>query len=113
MSRAFAALGFAAALGIATALNPVMAANNPLTKAVEKTTPIVQEALSSKTVGVNINQASKEELAESLPGVGPVKAAAIVEYREKNGPFKSLDDLEKVKGIGPAFIKNHKDKIGF
>jgi competence protein ComEA len=58
---------------------------------------------------VNINTATKEQL-ESLDGVGPVKAQAIVDYRTKNGNFKSLDDVKKVNGIGDAtFDKIKKD----
>ncbi len=48
---------------------------------------------------MNINTASVEELTE-LPGVGKVVAERIVSYREANGPFKSPEDLIKVKGIG-------------
>ncbi|MDY6910706.1 MAG: ComEA family DNA-binding protein [Thermodesulfobacteriota bacterium] len=48
---------------------------------------------------ININSASAEELQE-LPGIGPVIAAKIVEYRTANGPFQSLDDLKNVQGIG-------------
>jgi len=55
--------------------------------------------------GVNINTATQAEL-ETLSGLGPVKAKAIVDYRKKNGNFKSVDDLEKVEGIGPATLKN-------
>jgi competence protein ComEA len=50
---------------------------------------------------VNINSASKEQL-ETLEGVGPVKAQAIIDYRKKNGPFKKVDDIKKVDGIGEA-----------
>lgn len=59
---------------------------------------------------VNINTATKEEL-DVLPGIGPVKAQAIVDYRKANGPFKSLDDLKKVKGIGDATFDKLKGDI--
>lgn len=48
---------------------------------------------------VNINSATKDELV-ALPGIGPAKAQAILDYRKLNGPFKSVDDLKNVKGIG-------------
>ncbi|MCX7184487.1 MAG: helix-hairpin-helix domain-containing protein, partial [Nitrosospira sp.] len=54
--------------------------------------------------GVNINTATQAEL-ETLQGIGPGKAKAIINYRNKNGLFKSVDDLEKVEGIGPGIIK--------
>ena len=50
---------------------------------------------------ININVASLAEL-DSLPGVGVATAQLIVDYRTERGPFKSIDDLGKVKGIGPA-----------
>jgi competence protein ComEA len=50
---------------------------------------------------VNINSASEKQLAE-LDGIGPAKAKAIIDYRKKNGPFKSTEDLKKVNGIGDA-----------
>ena len=59
---------------------------------------------------ININTASAEELDE-LPGVGPVIAQRIIEYREQNGPYESLYDLYAVKGIGPSIIKNIIDLI--
>lgn len=54
---------------------------------------------------ININTATTDEL-DSLKGIGPTKAKAIIDYRKKNGPFKSVDDLENVPGIGPATLKD-------
>ena len=59
---------------------------------------------------ININRASAKEL-ESLPGIGPVLAARIVEYRKSNGPFTSVDDLKKVPGVGGAKLEKFKEKI--
>src|SRR6188768_938091 len=53
---------------------------------------------------VNINTATQAEL-ETLQGIGPAKAKAIVDHRRKNGPFKSADDLQNVSGIGPVTMK--------
>lgn len=53
---------------------------------------------------VDLNTATQSEL-ESVKGLGPAKAKAIIEYRQKNGPFKSVNDLDKVKGFGQASIR--------
>jgi competence protein ComEA len=53
--------------------------------------------------GVNVNTAPAGEL-ESLPGIGPSKAAAIIQYRTDNGPFASVDELQKVPGIGAKTV---------
>lgn len=53
---------------------------------------------------VNINKASKDEL-RNLKGIGDTRAQDIIDYRKKNGDFKSVDELEKVKGIGPGTMK--------
>lgn len=55
--------------------------------------------------GVNVNTAGQSEL-ESLPGIGPSKAAAIIEFRNANGPFSSCAQLDDVPGIGPATLAN-------
>jgi competence protein ComEA len=59
---------------------------------------------------VNINQASVEEIAV-LKNVGPKYAERIVQYRQTNGPFKSPEDLMKVKGIGSKTFELNKDQI--
>jgi competence protein ComEA len=59
---------------------------------------------------VNINTATKEELT-SLKGIGEKRAQDIIDYRTKNGPFKSVDDLEKVPGIGPGMMKQIRSQI--
>ena len=62
---------------------------------------------------VNINTADAKTLARELDGVGKAKAEAIVAYREKNGPFKSADDLVKVKGLGKKLIEQNKANLRF
>lgn len=52
---------------------------------------------------VNINEAGASEL-QGLPGIGPAKAAAIVAFRDRTGPFQRCEDLDKVEGIGPATL---------
>jgi competence protein ComEA len=59
---------------------------------------------------VNINTATSSEL-ESLPGVGPKLAQRIIEYREKNGGFKKLEDLMNVQGIGEKNFLKLKSKL--
>jgi len=53
---------------------------------------------------LDLNRASAADL-EQLPGIGPAKAKAIVEHRERYGPFRSVDDLLNVKGIGPKLLE--------
>ena len=60
---------------------------------------------------VNINTADAKTLASNIKGVGERKAEAIVQYRAKHGPFKSADDLTKVKGIGPQLIEKNRDVL--
>ena len=57
------------------------------------------------TSAVNINSASATEL-EALPGIGAKTAARIIEYRQKNGPFKKIEELMNVRGVGEKnFLK--------
>ena len=59
---------------------------------------------------VNINTANKEKL-ETLPGIGETTAQKIIDYREQNGKFTKIEDLQNVNGIGEAKFNSLKDKI--
>jgi len=60
---------------------------------------------------VNINVADAETIAAELKGIGLSKARAIVEYREKHGAFRSVDDLTQVKGIGVRTVEANREFI--
>ena len=59
---------------------------------------------------VDINSASEEDLV-AVPGIGPATAASIIAYRSANGAFKSIDDLDKVKGIGRKKLSRMRDYL--
>ena len=63
------------------------------------------------TQQVNINTADAPTLAGSLKGIGMKKAEAIVAYRNENGPFKSVDDLTNVKGIGQKTLEQLRELV--
>jgi competence protein ComEA len=65
---------------------------------------------SAQSGKININQATAEQL-DGLEGIGSTRAKAIVQYREQNGPFQSVDDLLQVKGIGPKLLEAIRDRI--
>ncbi|HWN06947.1 MAG TPA: helix-hairpin-helix domain-containing protein [Steroidobacteraceae bacterium] len=62
---------------------------------------------------VDVNTADAKTLARELQGIGMAKAEAIVSHREKNGPFKSAEDLAKVKGLGKKLIEQNKSHFKF
>ena len=78
------------------------------TAAPAATTP--KKAPAAAGAKVNLNTADEAAL-KSLKGIGEKKAKTIIEYREKNGPFKTVDDLTKVKGIGDKQLGKLKDQV--
>ncbi len=68
------------------------------------------ESTEGKENKVNINTANQSEL-DSLPGIGPSIAQRIIEYREENGNFQKIEDLQNVKGIGDAKFSDIKDNV--
>jgi competence protein ComEA len=60
---------------------------------------------------VNINTADAATLAAAINGVGEKRAATIVEYREAHGPFASVDELTRIKGIGAGTIDRNRDNL--
>ena len=72
----------------------------------------VRKKLEVDFTPVNINQASRDELIR-LPGIGPVLAQRIIEFRNMNGPFTEKKQLLQVKGIGPRKLQEFIDKITF
>lgn len=88
----FAAVTLAGALLLTTALAPAAFAAAPdgqATTATKAAAPVM----------VNLNTATSEQL-QKLPGIGPRTAARILEYRQKNGSFKKIEELMNVRGIG-------------
>ncbi len=90
---------------IVTELAPVQTAP-PAPASAAKETPKSPKAETAKgpEKTININSASVEEL-EKLPSVGPALASRIVDDRARNGPFRKVEDLDRVKGIGPKLIE--------
>jgi len=60
---------------------------------------------------VDLNSADAPTLAKELDGIGMARAKAIVEYRERNGRFRSVDEMLNVKGIGPQVLEQNKGNL--
>ena len=80
-----------------------------LVPGIEKPTP-TKVSFKNYTGMVNINRASIAQL-DSLPGIGPVLAARIIEYRKTHGPFVAIEDLRKVRGIGTRLFDEIKARL--
>jgi competence protein ComEA len=75
-------------------------------------TLLAQFALAASAVAaVNINTASLDEFVALHKGLGPAKAQAIIDYRKANGPFKTVDDLRHVKGIGAKRLEKLRPEL--
>lgn len=74
-------------------------------------TLLIASLASSAADVVNLNSADADTLAATMVGIGPSKAAAIVAYREQHGPFKTVDDLLLVQGIGESTLAKNRDRV--
>jgi competence protein ComEA len=96
---------------------PALAANQPIIKSALLTQPFRSETplmvLTQKGVkaSVNINTSDAETLVLELNGIGQKRAQAIIAYRKQHGPFKSIEDLINVKGIGKKILERNRGKI--
>ncbi|EFM12716.1 competence protein ComEA helix-hairpin-helix repeat protein [Paenibacillus curdlanolyticus YK9] len=82
--------------------------DEPALSKVEK--PIKSEVPPANDGRIDINRANAEEL-DALPGIGPAKAAAIVADRERNGAFRSVEELDRVKGIGLKMVEKLREHV--
>jgi competence protein ComEA len=105
-SVAFSIMGHSAVAAGNAAKPPVSQSQSaeaaPVIKKAEATKPAEDDG-----TRVSINTASAEELAKAMNGVGLKKAQAIVSYREEYGPFKTLDDLRQVPGMGSSLVERN------
>lgn len=74
----------------------------------EPASPLAATQNNPNSPSINLNTASASDL-ETLPGIGPSLAEKIIEFRQLNGPFESLDDLLAVSGIGPSKLEDIRD----
>ena len=95
------AMGIAAPATLAQQAEPLVAQEQPAQ----------EQPVQAQRAGININTAGAEELAAQLSGIGSVRAAAIVRYREQFGPFESAEELAEVSGIGMLTVERNRERI--
>jgi competence protein ComEA len=89
---------------------PALNSETPANSEISQDSRTGSAVLAQDGFPIDLNTADQLTL-EKLPGVGPVTAQAIIEYRLKNGPFTTLEDLDEVSGIGPETIEQIKDLV--
>lgn len=82
----------------------------PAAYAVEKAAENTTKPATSAAAMVNVNTATATQLS-TIKGLGPKKAQAIIDYRQQNGPFKSVDDLRQVPGISDKLLASIKPHV--
>lgn len=94
---------------------PKVSAKATVSRAEQRSTSRPAQTSAKESAGnaakVDLNTASAEQLAAVLKGIGAAKAQAIVRYRSEVGPFRSIAELEEVKGIGPSIVALNKERI--
>lgn len=73
--------------------------------------PIKAQSTLAPSSKIDLNKADLSQLTGSFKGVGKKRAQAIIDYRNKQGEFKSIDDLAKIKGFGKKFVEKNRDKL--
>ncbi|WP_312950119.1 helix-hairpin-helix domain-containing protein [Superficieibacter sp.] len=107
VALAYAGLSYQATAAQSPAKAQAVKTQSDAQPATQVKAPEAAKASDDEGTRVNVNSASAEELAQAMNGVGLKKAQAIVSYREEYGPFKSLDDLQQVPGMGSSLVQRN------
>ncbi|MFB4393756.1 MULTISPECIES: ComEA family DNA-binding protein [unclassified Pseudomonas] len=97
--------------GAMLAFSAAASSASPVSAEGAKPPMIASPATLSESTVININHVDEATLQDKLTGVGKAKAQAIIKYRELNGPFKTVDELLEVKGIGNALLERNRGAL--